>query len=66
VEKAALLLTLSYEQVFVAASHFIWAFWHSAFVFGAASVGDTKLIASPKATSVVTSLLIRKSPVIAT
>ena len=28
-------------------SHFMWAFSHSAFVFGAAKVGVPKLIASP-------------------
>ena len=38
----------SYEQAFVAESHFMWAFSHSAFVFGAAAkVGLMKLTARP-------------------
>ena len=39
----------SYEQVFAAASHFMWAFSHSAFVLGgAAKVGVMKLTANPE------------------
>ena len=53
----------SYEQVFAAASHFMWAFSHSAFVLGgAAKVGVMKLTATPSATSTVRSFFMEASP----
>ena len=52
-----------YEQVFVEASHFMWAFSHSAFVLGgAAKVGVMKLTANPSATSTVRSFFMEASP----
>jgi hypothetical protein len=56
-------MSSSYEQLFVAASHFMWAFSHSAFVLGgAAKVGVMKLTARPRATSTVKSFFTEASP----